>query len=57
MVMTLLNRQTILDQDVLTAEKSPSATSLAGPMKDRGFTQSAAPSPYNQIESLFGELH
>ena len=50
MVMTLLNSQTILDQDVPTAEKSPSATSLASPIKDGGFTQSAAPSPYNQID-------
>ena len=48
--MALLNSQTILDQNVTTTEKSPSATSLAGPIKDGGFTQSAAPSPYNQID-------
>ena len=50
MVTTLLNRQTIPDQDVYTAGKSPSAPSSAGPIKDSGFTQSAAPSPYNQID-------
>jgi hypothetical protein len=50
MVMTLLNSQTILDQDVPTAEKSPSTTSPAGPIKDGGFTQSAAPSPDNQMD-------
>jgi hypothetical protein len=50
MVMTLLKSQTILNQDVPTAEKSPSATSQAGPIKDGGFAQSAAPSPYNQID-------
>jgi hypothetical protein len=49
MVMTLLNSQTILDQDVPTAEKSPSAIGLAGTIKDGGFTQSAVPSPHNQI--------
>ena len=44
MVMNLLNSQTILNQDIPTAEKSPSAT------KDDCFTQSAAPSPYNQVQ-------
>ena len=49
MVMTLLNSQTVLDRDVPRADKSPSATSSAGPVKDGGFSQSAAPSPYNQM--------
>jgi hypothetical protein len=50
MVMTLLNSQTVLDRDVPTADKSPSATSSAGPVKAGGFSQSAAPSPYNQMD-------
>ncbi len=44
--MALLKNQTILDQDVPIAEKSSSATSSAGSIKDGGFTQSIAPSLY-----------
>ncbi len=50
MVTALLSSQTIPVQDAHVAEKSPSASSLAGPVKDSGFTQSAAPSPYNQTD-------
>jgi hypothetical protein len=50
MVMTLLNSQTILDRDVPTADEPPCATSSAAPVNDGGFTQSAAPSPYNQMD-------
>jgi hypothetical protein len=50
MVKNLLNNQTILDQDLPTARKSPSATSSAGPIKNGGFSQSASPSPYNQTD-------
>jgi len=50
MVMNLLNSKNIRDMDNSTAEKSSSATSLAGPIEDGGFTQSPAPSPYNQID-------
>ena len=50
MVMNLLNSQTTLDQDVPTADKSPSAISLAGLIKDGGFAKSAAPSPDSQID-------
>jgi hypothetical protein len=50
MVMTLLSSQTNQDQDVPTAVKSPSATSSGGLIKDGGFSQSAAPSPYNQMD-------
>jgi hypothetical protein len=53
MVMNLLNSQTNLDQDVPTADKSPSAISSAGLIKGGGFTQSAAPSPDNQIDPNF----
>jgi len=51
MVKKLLNGQTILDQDVHTAEKSPSASSLTDPIKDDGFAQSSAPSLYIQRDS------
>jgi hypothetical protein len=50
MVMNLLKGQTALDQDVPTADKSPSAISSAGLIKDGGFTQSAAASPYIHMD-------
>jgi hypothetical protein len=50
MVVNLLNSQTTLDQDVPTADRSPSATGSAGLIKDGGFTQSAAPSPDSQMD-------
>jgi hypothetical protein len=56
MVMNLLNNQTILNQDLPTADKSPSATSSAGPIKDGGFTQCAAASPYNQMDPNFPKI-
>jgi hypothetical protein len=50
MVMALLNQQTNHDQDLSTSEKSPSANSFVGPVKDGGFTQSAPPSTPSQID-------
>jgi hypothetical protein len=50
MVMTLLNSQTIPDQKVPAAGKSPSATALSGPINDDGFAPSAVPSPNNRVD-------
>lgn len=50
MVRTLLESQSNQDQDVPTAERSPSAPSPTGPAQDDAFTQSPAPSPQNQMD-------
>ncbi|TVY89369.1 Fusarisetin A cluster transcription factor [Lachnellula willkommii] len=58
MVTTLLNSQTAPnpDQDGLTAAKTPSVTSTGNAISDGGFTQSAAPSPGNQMNANFPEV-
>lgn len=50
MVNSLLNGQTIPDQDVSTAARSPIVTNTGAQASDGGFTPSAAPSPYNQMD-------
>jgi hypothetical protein len=50
MVKTLLNNHATLDQDVHSANRSPSATNAVEPVKNGVFSQSAASSPYSLID-------
>jgi len=49
--MTLLNSQTVRDQDVPRAVLSPAATDSAVRANDDGFTQSVAATPYSQVDA------